>query len=99
MAFEVIDAWMANIQAHPERGVAGNKPKRAVDSCFDAEGKLIYAGEDVFKCALQSTDEAIGRDVYGTRKPSPEQKARLEEIFPQSVCDYAARRAGSSSKQ
>ncbi len=28
MAFEVIDEWMANIEAHPERGVAGNKPAR-----------------------------------------------------------------------
>ena len=134
MAFEVIDAWMANIRAHPERGAAGNKPERAVDSCFDAEGELIYAGEDawagilddrepgpcvarfpvygtsrtvaggpitgdVFKCSLQSVDEAVGKGIYGTWEPSPEQKARLEGIFPRGVCDYAARRAGSSSKR
>ncbi len=48
MAFEVLDEWMRNLSTYPERGVAGNRPKRAVDSCFDVEGKLIYAGEDAW---------------------------------------------------
>jgi hypothetical protein len=30
-AFDVIDEWMENLRAHPELGVAGNKPPRAVD--------------------------------------------------------------------
>ena len=38
MAFEVIDEWMRNIDANPTGGVAGNKPSRAVDSCFDVTG-------------------------------------------------------------
>ncbi|RMH55628.1 MAG: hypothetical protein D6685_13840 [Bacteroidetes bacterium] len=58
MAFEVIDEWMTNIAAHPERGVAGNKPARATDSCFDADGTLIYAGEDAWAGILD--DEPPG---------------------------------------
>lgn len=48
VAFEVIDEWMRNMRARPWRGVAGNKPGAAVDSCFDASGELIYAGEDAW---------------------------------------------------
>ena len=55
MAFEVIDEWMANIEAHPERGVAGNKPDRAADSCFDTEGNLIASGEDVWDGVLDES--------------------------------------------
>lgn len=47
-AFEVIDEWMANLRAHPERGVAGNKPPRAVDRCFDTAGVEIAAGPHVW---------------------------------------------------
>ena len=128
MAFEVIDAWMHNIANNPEAGVAGNKPERAVDSCFDQEGKLMYAGAnvwdgilnknpkgacankfdlyatsrivaggpitgDVFKCSLQSVEAAIDGGVYGTWEVSSAQKARLEAIFPNGVCDYSKRDA------
>jgi hypothetical protein len=48
LALQVIDQWMANIRAHPERGVAGNKPAAAVDSCFATNGSLIAAGNDVW---------------------------------------------------
>ncbi len=123
MAFEVIDEWMRNIARHPDRGVAGNKPPAAVDSCFAADGSLIYAGDDawagvlddrpagpctqafpiyassrivagapitddVFKCELQSVDEAIADGVYGWWEPSPAERARLHQIFPTGVCDY-----------
>ena len=47
-AFDAIDDWMANIAAHPERGVAGNKPPAAVDSCFDGDGEPIATGPDVW---------------------------------------------------
>src|SRR5918994_1498648 len=52
MAFEVIDEWMANIAAHPERSVARNKPAQAVDSCFDTSGNLIASGDDVWNGVL-----------------------------------------------
>ena len=48
MALQVIDEWMANIRAHPERGAGGNKPAAAVDSCFATDGSLIAAGDDVW---------------------------------------------------
>lgn len=48
MAFEVIDEWMTNLENHPERGVAENKPPRAVDSCFDAAGDPIYTGTNAW---------------------------------------------------
>lgn len=123
LAFEVIDEWMANLAADPSLSVAAARPARAVDSCFDARGELIYAGADawagvlddgpagpcaerfrvfstsrvvagapitgdVFKCSLQSVDEAIARGVYGAWQPSAEHVARLKEIFPTGVCDY-----------
>ncbi|MCZ7590142.1 MAG: DUF6351 family protein [Gaiella sp.] len=48
MALEVIDDWMANLAAHPERGVAGNKPAGAVDTCFAVDGSPIASGADVW---------------------------------------------------
>src|SRR6266480_1853306 len=48
MALQVIDEWMANIRAHPERGAGGNKPAAAVDSCFATDGSRIAAGNDVW---------------------------------------------------
>ena len=58
MAFEVIDEWMANIQAHPEQTVAENRPAAAVDSCFDTDGALIASGDDVWDGVLD--DEPAG---------------------------------------
>jgi hypothetical protein len=52
MAFEVIDEWMANIAANPGGGVAGNKPDRAVDSCFATDGSLIASGDGVWDGVL-----------------------------------------------
>jgi hypothetical protein len=47
-ALAVIDAWMGNIQANPGAGVGGNKPPRAVDRCFNADGSEFAAGDDVW---------------------------------------------------
>jgi hypothetical protein len=128
-AFEVIDEWMANLRAHPELGVAGNRPPDAVDRCFETDGTEIARGDGVwngildaeppgacttrfpihrstrivaggpieggiFKCALQSVDEAIGAGVYGSWAPSPAERARLLEIFPEGVCDWTRGDAG-----
>jgi hypothetical protein len=56
-AFAVIDEWMANIEAHPERSVAGNRPAGAVDSCFDTAGNLIASGAEVWNGVLDSGPE------------------------------------------
>ncbi len=44
---------------------------------------------DVYKCALQSVDEAIAKGLYGDWQPSATERARLMEIFPTGVCDYS----------
>jgi hypothetical protein len=49
MALAVMDEWLANVHAHPERGVAGNKPAQAVDSCFATDGSLIHRGTDAWR--------------------------------------------------
>ena len=122
-AFEVIDEWMANLREHPRRGVAGNRPDRAVDRCFATDGSEIAAGDHVwggilddgppgectqrfpifqssrivaggpieggiFKCDLQSVDDAITAGVYEPWKPTAADIDRLEQIFPDGVCDW-----------
>ncbi len=42
----------------------------------------------VWKCALQSVDDALDDDVYGDWEPDAAQRARLEQIFPDGVCDW-----------
>src|SRR6266536_3326705 len=54
MALGVMDQWLANIRAHPELGVAGNKPADAVDSCFATNGSLIYRGADAWNGIIDS---------------------------------------------
>jgi hypothetical protein len=57
-AIAVMDEWMANIRANPRRSVAQNRPARAVDSCFDVNGALIYAGNDAWAGVID--DEPAG---------------------------------------
>jgi len=59
MAFQVIDEWLANIRANPAGGVAGNKPERAVDSCFATNGALLYSGSDAWAGILDSRPAGI----------------------------------------
>jgi hypothetical protein len=51
-AIAVMDEWMTNILANPRKGIHGNKPARAVDSCFDKLGVLMTAGDDVWNGIL-----------------------------------------------
>jgi hypothetical protein len=43
----------------------------------------------VFKCGLQSVDDAIECGVYGSWVPSPAERDRLMQIFPEGVCDWS----------
>ncbi len=52
LAFEVIDQWMANLAKYPSMSVVEARPARAVDSCFDTDGELIYAGADAWSGIL-----------------------------------------------
>ena len=54
MALAVMDQWLANLRANPERGVAGNKPADAVDSCFATDGSLLNRGPDVWSGIIDS---------------------------------------------
>lgn len=47
-AFAVIDAWLTNLRAHPQRGVVGNKPAEAADLCATADGELLAQGPTVW---------------------------------------------------
>jgi len=47
-AFQVIDEWMANIKANPDKSVAENKPPLAVDRCFNTDGSEFASGDDVW---------------------------------------------------
>lgn len=47
-ALEVMDEWMANLRAHPEAGIAANRPVRAADACFDLAGQPIARGDGVW---------------------------------------------------
>ena len=47
-AIAVMDEWMRNIRANPTKSIRENRPPRAVDSCFDVNGQLIYAGDDAW---------------------------------------------------
>ncbi|MEV5897173.1 DUF6351 family protein [Nonomuraea fuscirosea] len=42
----------------------------------------------VFKCRLQPVDRAVARGLYGSWRPTADQRARLKQIFPTGVCDY-----------
>ena len=48
MALDVLHEWLMNIRANPDQGIAGNKPAAAVDSCFETNGELIAAGDEVW---------------------------------------------------
>ena len=43
----------------------------------------------IFKCGLQSVDDAIAAGVYGSWVPNPAEHARLTQIFPTGVCDWS----------
>ncbi len=52
----------------------------------------MVAGEgirgDIFKCALKPVAAAVADGTYGAVQFSAPQRAWLERIFPQGVCDY-----------
>ncbi len=56
LAFQVIDQWMHNLRERPSRGVAGNRPAAAVDSCFTAMGAPIATGPGVWAGILDRRD-------------------------------------------
>jgi pimeloyl-ACP methyl ester carboxylesterase len=49
---------------------------------------------DVFKCHTMPVGTAVAEDQYGGWEPGADDVARLQEIHPEGVCDYALPSAG-----
>jgi hypothetical protein len=70
-ALAVMDQWLANIEARPWRGVAGNRPADAVDRCFDTTGAEIARGDHVWDGILDDrpAGPCTGRfPIFGTSR-------------------------------
>jgi hypothetical protein len=70
MALQVMDQWMRNIAAHPELGVAGNKPPEAVDSCFRTDGSLLARGDGVWDGILDDAAAGACTQAFPIRSTS-----------------------------
>jgi hypothetical protein len=45
---------------------------------------------DVFMCPMMPVRTAVERGIYGRWQPTDDEIRRLEEIFPDGVCDYSS---------
>ena len=76
---------------------SGILSKEIAGSCTErfplfSTSRIIAGGPitgDVFKCHLQSIENAIQQGVYGSWELSTSDISRLQEIFPEGVCDYS----------
>ncbi|MCC5950815.1 MAG: cadherin-like domain-containing protein [Acidimicrobiia bacterium] len=50
---------------------------------------------DVYKCRTMSVEAAIDEGIYGEWTPTPAERAQLQTIFPDGVCDYSRVGVGS----
>jgi hypothetical protein len=48
----------------------------------------------VWKCQLQPVERALHRGVYGDWSPTADELARLQQIFPDGVCNWDRPDAG-----
>ncbi len=69
-AFAVIDEWMANLRANPALGVAGSRPPRAVDRCFDRFGAEIAAGDHVWDGILDANPPGSCTQLFPIHRSS-----------------------------
>jgi len=69
-----------------------DQPGPCTDPYPIGAGPRIVAGsprsEEIVKCSLQSVADAVAKGLYEVEL-SAEQRARLEAIFPDGVCDYS----------
>ena len=75
-------------------GILDSKPPGACTQLFPVQGssRRVAGGPfqgGIFKCGLQSVDDAIECGVYGSWVPSPAERDRLMQIFPEGVCDWS----------
>ena len=82
------------MERHPRRQGAG---RLHAGVPIKSTSRIVAGGPiegGVFKCALQSVEDAIDRGLYGSWQPDGAQVARLQQIFPTGVCDYRKRDLG-----
>jgi hypothetical protein len=65
-ALEVMDEWMQDIEANPAAGVAGNKPARATDRCFDRFGQEIASGPAVWDGIIDANPPGACTQLFPT---------------------------------
>lgn len=75
-------------------GILDARPAGACTQAFPIYGtSRIVAGAPIeggiYACALKPVATAIADGTYGSWAPTAEQKARLEQMYPQGVCDYS----------
>lgn len=63
-AFEVMDQWLVNMTQHPEKTIGENRPKAAVDACFDASGTTLAAGNHVWHGAWNRQPAGPCLEIY-----------------------------------
>ncbi|WP_417543244.1 DUF6351 family protein [Marinobacter sp.] len=56
-ALDVLHDWLMNIRANPEQSIADNRPAAAVDTCYETDGTVIAAGDDVWNGILDAEAE------------------------------------------
>lgn len=85
------DVWDGMLDERPAGACTQRFP---VHSTSRIEAGAPITG-DVFKCALKPVERALQDGTYGDWQPDAGQRQRLEEIFPQGVCDYSQPGPGS----
>ena len=84
------DVWAGKLDGGPEGACAEAFPTWTT-SRIEAGAPITGA---VFKCQLKPVSQALGDGTYGERQLTPAQIGRLEQIYPQGVCDYTLPDAG-----
>jgi hypothetical protein len=80
-------------------GILDTDPPGACTQVFPIyKSTRIQAGGPIeggiFKCGTKSVATAIADGDYGSWVPSPAEQARLEQIFPEGVCDWSQEDVG-----
>ena len=63
-AFLVLDRWIKNIQANPDKSIGENKPADAKDACFATNGTLIASGDDVWDGILDDDPAGVCTQAF-----------------------------------
>ena len=63
-AILVLDRWIKNIKANPDKSVGENKPADAKDACFATNGTLIASGDDVWDGILDDDPAGVCTQAF-----------------------------------